>query len=172
MARRSLPTRCSPPRALSCSSRRNGLCSPSSMANSPKALRRMPAPERCATRGRSFGVDVSAAFFQSAFVSIPRVDAFEKVHQVRPRLIETGARSRGLEGKIHHDIGSGECLAEEPWSLAQFTFQEVEMKFQLSVDERSGRPPQKPESVDHELEQQRWHKRALGIVQPVFVAPV
>jgi len=62
MARRSRTTRCSPPPALSCSSRRNGLCSPSSMANSPKALRRMPAPERCATRGRSFGVDVSAAF--------------------------------------------------------------------------------------------------------------
>src|ERR1700722_16651995 len=142
------------------------------MANSPKALRRMPARVRCAMRGRSFGADVSATLFQSALVSAPCVDTFEKIHQVRPRLVETGAPSRGLEGKTHHDIGSGECLAEEPWSLAQFTFQEVETKFELSVDERFGRPSQKPEPVGHELEQQRWHKRTFGIVQPVFVAPV
>src|SRR6516225_98748 len=53
-------------------------------------------PPKPVTRGSSFGVVVSATFFQSAFVSISRVDAFEKVHQVRPRRVETSARYRGL----------------------------------------------------------------------------
>ena len=62
-------------------------------------------PPEPVTRGSSFGVVVSATFFQSAFVSVSRVDAFEKVHQVRPRRVETSARSRGLDWETHHDIG-------------------------------------------------------------------
>ena len=84
-------------------------------------------------------VPVSAALIQGAPIGRPRMNAFEEIHQPRPRLIKAGAVGRGFERKAQHDVGCRKTLAGEPGRRGQFGFQIIEVQFQLRLHETSGR---------------------------------
>lgn len=57
-------------------------------------------------------------------------------------------------------------------AVNRFALQIVEVQLQLRCHKGSGRQRQEAKPVDNKLEKERRHQRALGVMQPIFVAPI
>ena len=109
------------------------------------------------------------------------MDLLQEGHQLRPARIEASALRRGLDRKAHLDVGRAELAAGEPFALRQLGLHVVEVAFQVGLDHRLldlGRNAARDrlgeerhrrglDPVEHQLHQQRRHRRAFGEVQPV-----
>ena len=98
--------------------------------------------------------------------------------------VEPRPRCGCLERKTQLDVGRREFVAGEPAALLEFRLHEVEMPLDLRVDERrehtlrdalgdgfgEKRHRTIRNAVEHELQQQRRHRRTFRVVQPVGVA--
>src|ERR1700730_17906313 len=125
---------------------------------------------------------VRAAFFQRARIGRAGVDALEERHRLGMTLLEAATRCGGFQRKTHLDVGGGEILAGEPRALAEFAFPERHVLLELRIDQRAQRligdfPHQRTQqrrgALRHQgepkFQEQRRHRRALRIMQPVGV---
>src|SRR5439155_5133860 len=127
---------------------------------------------------------VFTAALQRALIGRTSMDTLQEIPQPGLARVQPGTRRRCLQRKAHLDIGGGEEITGKPWGLAQLRVQIIEMLPDLRFNERalgaacdgaSDRPDQQGhrsffDAVEYQLQQQRRHRRALGVMQPVGVA--
>ena len=125
-----------------------------------------------------------AAALQGAPVGRARADAPEKIHELRAACVQARSRRGCLERKAHLDVGGRERLSGKPLALVELCLEVIEVPRDLGLDigalhaardgpgdgphqERHG-PALDP--VEDQLEQERRHRRALGVVHPIAVS--
>lgn len=80
------------------------------------------------------------------------MNAGEKVPEVRPVRVETRAHGSDFERKAHHDVRRGERIGDEPGPARELRLQIIEVKGDLTVDETSRRPAQRPSRFSMSLQ--------------------
>ena len=111
------------------------------------------------------------------------MDAFEKRHRFGMPLLQPAARRGGFQRETHLDVRAGEFAAGEPFAFRKLGFPIVHVLLELRIDQRSQRriadlahqwAQQRRCALGHQreqqLQQQRRHRGAFGIVQPIGVA--
>ncbi len=132
-------------------------------------------------RASRSGVGIGSAPRERAAIGRARMDAGKPIRHPRPRA--GAACGEGFEGEAHHDVGRGEIRPAEIGALGEFRFPIRCVPTQLRIDETvrnlpGDRPNQRTEQGgatgsqpgEDEFEEQRRHRRALGIVKIVGVA--
>jgi hypothetical protein len=111
------------------------------------------------------------------------MNAVQKRHRPGMTLLQPSARRGGFQRKTHLDVGGGKLVAGKPGAFPEFAFPERHVLLDLRIDKRGqrlvrhhahhwtqqrGRAP--GHQAEHQFQQQRRHRRAFRVVQPVSIA--